>query len=133
MKSKKNNKNKLKMKKLITIMILWLYCPYVSADYSRFYWGQCTRYVAQYKNVNWWWNAKHWYKNAKSMWYDTGTKPKEGAIIVYDIWEYGHVAIVKKIIDKNNFIISEMNRIGKNRISERLEKVKNKTIIWYIY
>ena len=31
-----------------------------------FYWGNCTWYVAQYKNVNWSGNANQWLRNARA-------------------------------------------------------------------
>lgn len=31
-----------------------------------FAWWNCTWYVAQYKNVTWWWNANQWMRNAKA-------------------------------------------------------------------
>ena len=38
-----------------------------------FYWGNCTWYVAQYKNVNWGGNANQWLTNARAKGHATGS------------------------------------------------------------
>lgn len=126
------------MKKIISLIIIFsFFIPQTIAHYSRFYFGQCTRYVGKMKDVPWWGNAKDWVKNAKKMWYNTWKKPKEGAIIVWHgPWyslEYGHVWIVEKVLDKENIIVSDMNYKWFNIISYRIEKIKNKSILGYIY
>jgi surface antigen len=49
-----------------------------------FAWGNCTCFVAKYKNVTWRGNAKQWLKNAQKAGAATGQDPQPGAIIVYD-------------------------------------------------
>jgi len=49
-----------------------------------FYWWNCTRYVWQYKDVNWWWNANQWIKNAQAKWRPTWNTPTLWSIIVFD-------------------------------------------------
>jgi surface antigen len=43
------------------------------APQHTFYWGNCTWYVAQYKNVNWGGNANRWLANASAKGHATGT------------------------------------------------------------
>jgi surface antigen len=47
-------------------------------------WGNCTWYVASYKNVNWRGNANQWLKNAAKAGHATGTNPSIGAIIQFE-------------------------------------------------
>ncbi len=49
-----------------------------------FAWGNCTAFVAQYKNVTWRGNANQWIRNAKAKGVPTGTKPAVGAIIQFE-------------------------------------------------
>jgi len=93
----------------------------------RFPYGQCTWYVAQKRVVPWGGNAKDWIKNAKlygySVCFGSYCKPKPGAIVVLRDggWlarRYGHVAYIEKV-EKNRFLVSEMNRIGWGKVSVR--------------
>ncbi|PZM83604.1 hypothetical protein DLH72_03605, partial [Candidatus Gracilibacteria bacterium] len=63
-----------------------------------FAWGNCTWYVAQYKNVTWGGNANQWMRNAKAKGYATGSSPKIGSIVQFSGRGYnpiyGHVGIV---------------------------------------
>lgn len=127
------------MKKILIIFLISIFCfsSTHAVFYSRFYWGQCTRYVAKNKPVTWWGNAKDWIKNAKAQGYKVWNKPEKGSIVVYH-WpwysvKYGHVAIVENIINKNYMIVSEMNYHGLNKITYRKASIKDKWIIWYIY
>lgn len=49
-----------------------------------FAWGNCTAFVAQYKNVTWRGNANQWIRNARAKGIPTGTKPAVGAIIQFE-------------------------------------------------
>lgn len=65
-----------------------------------------------------WWNAKHWYSNAKAAWFKVSSKPSVGAIAVFSNgWNgnsAGHVAIVESIDNENNKIkVSDMNYKGR--------------------
>lgn len=103
-----------------------------------FAWGNCTCFVAKYKNVTWRWNAKQWLKNAQKAGVPTGKDPKPGAIIVYDGYGYspyyGHVGIVMEV-DKDYIIIKDMNYSGLNQITTRREEEyeNNRAIKGYIY
>ncbi len=46
-------------------------------------WGNCTWYVASYKNVDWRGNANQWMKNARAKGHTTGSTPTLGAIVQF--------------------------------------------------
>ena len=101
-----------------------------------FYWWNCTRYVAQYKNVNWWGNANRWIANAKSKWHSTGTSPTLWAIVQFN-WRwynprYGHVWIVMDIT-ATDIIVSDMNYRRLNEVTYRKVPRNDRSIEWYIY
>ena len=101
-----------------------------------FYWWNCTRYVAQYKNVNWWGNANQWIRNAKKKWHMTWVTPKIWAIIQFNgRWynpRYGHVWIVMDIT-QSDIIVSDMNYRRLNEVTYRKIPVRDRSIEWYIY
>ncbi len=101
-----------------------------------FSWGTCTRYVAQYKNVNWSGNAKDWLRNAKNKGHDTGSTPTIWSIVVFQ-WKwynpvYGHVWIV---IDMkgDDIIVKDMNYRKLNEVTVRKVPKSDGAIRWYIY
>ncbi len=101
-----------------------------------FVWGNCTCFVAKYKNVTWRGNAKDWYRNAAKAGVDVGQDPRPGAIIVYSgYWfprAYGHVGIVMEVND-DHIIVKDMNYRALNEITTRRDKVTNPAIVGYIY
>lgn len=101
-----------------------------------FYWWNCTRYVAQYKNVTWWWNAKDWLRNAESSWVATWSTPKAWSIVVFNgKWynpRYGHVWIVTSV-SWWNIIVRDMNYRALNEVTVRKVPVTDSSIKWYIY
>lgn len=101
-----------------------------------FVWGNCTCFVAKYKNVSWRGNAKDWIRNAKKQWKPTGNDARPGAIIVYHgPWfppAYGHVGIVMAVND-DHMIIKDMNYRALNEVTTRRETFNNPAIIGYIY
>jgi surface antigen/LysM repeat protein len=108
----------------------------VSKGCRSFVWGNCTCFVAKYKNVTWRWNAKDWLKNAQKQWIPTGDDPKPGAIIVYH-WPgfppaYGHVGIVMEV-NSDSIIVKDMNYRALNEVTTRRETFDNPAIIGYIY
>lgn len=106
-------------------------------SYHTFYRWNCTWYVAKYKTVNWWWNAKDWLKNAAAKWHATWSTPKLWSIIVFNgRWynpKYGHVWIVMDIKTDGNLIISDMNYRKLWEITYRKVSVYDRAITWYIY
>lgn len=101
-----------------------------------FYWGNCTRFVAQYKNVNWSGNAKDWLRNAQSKGHDTGTNPTIGSIVVFNgKWynpRYGHVWIVIDI-KGSDIIVKDMNYRKLNEVTVRKVPKSDGAIRGYIY
>lgn len=101
-----------------------------------FAWGNCTWYVAQYKDVNWSWNAKDWLYNASAKWHSTWSTPAVWSIIVFNgLWynpRYWHVWIVIDIVD-DELIIKDMNYRRLNEVTVRKVDKNDRSIKWYIY
>lgn len=101
-----------------------------------FYWGNCTWYVAQYKNVSWWWNANEWLSNARANWISTWSTPRLWSIVQFTwTWynpRYGHVWIVMEI-KWDHIIVSDMNYRRLNEITYRKVPINDRSIDWYIY
>ena len=101
-----------------------------------FVWGNCTCFVAKYKNVTWHGNAKDWLRNARKQGIPTGNTPKPGAIVVYYgpgfPPAYGHVGIVMEVGD-DDMVIKDMNYRALNEVTTRRESFDNPAIIGYIY
>ena len=101
-----------------------------------FYWGNCTRFVGQYKNVNWGWNANQWLRNARAKGHPTGYQAKPWAIIVFGgRWynpRYGHVWIVKSVSGWN-MVVVDMNYRRLNEVTYRNVPVGHHSISWFIY
>lgn len=114
----------------------WKYKLVRRAPKHTFYWWNCTRYVAQYKNVTWWWNANAWLKNAKAKGISTWTNPTIWAIVqLTGRWynpRYWHVWIVMDITS-TEIIISDMNYRRLNEVTYRKIPINDRTIDWYIY
>lgn len=114
----------------------WEYKLVKRTPKRKFYWWNCTRYVAQYKNVDWNWNAKDWLKNAKANWYPTGSTATKWSIIVlhgrgYNPY-YGHVWIVVNVVG-NDIIVKDMNYRKLNEVTTRKISKNDSAIKWYIY
>ncbi len=101
-----------------------------------FVWWNCTRYVAQYKNVYWWGNANQWLTNARAAWASTWSSPKLWAIVQLTwTWynpRYWHVWIVMEI-KSDHIIVSDMNYRRLNEITYRKISINDRSIDWYIY
>ena len=101
-----------------------------------FYWWNCTWYVAQYKNVNWSWNANQWLRNARAKGHATGNTPTLGAIVQLEGRgynpRYGHVGIVIDFTD-THIIVSDMNYRRLGEVTTRQIPRNDTTISWYIY
>lgn len=101
-----------------------------------FYWGNCTWYVAQYKNVNWGGNANQWLSNARAAGHSTGSNPTAGAIIAFSGRGYnpyyGHVGIVTEVTD-THLIISDMNYRALGEVTTRKIPRNDRSIQGYIY
>lgn len=105
--------------------------------------GHCTWYVAQKRTdipTNWG-NAKNWLGNALAAGYSVcrgaNCTPTKGAIVSLKDsgWQavlYGHVAYVESV-SGNQITISEMNRLGRYKVSNRTLSIGDKKIAGYIY
>lgn len=114
----------------------WEYSLTKRTPKRSFVWWNCTRYVAQYKNVTWWGNANAWLRNAKSAWVETWSKPVAWAIIVFN-WRwynprYWHVWIVTSV-NSDHIIIKDMNYRALNEVTVRKISKNDWAIKWYIY
>lgn len=114
----------------------WVYQLVKRAPKWTFYWWNCTWFVAQYKNVDWSWNAKDWLANARSKWHSTWSSPGLWAIVVFHgKWynpAYGHVWIVVDIT-ANDIIVKDMNYRRINEVTVRKVPKNDRAIKWYIY
>lgn len=102
----------------------------------RFAWGNCTWYVAQYKNVTWWWNANQWLRNARAKWAATWSVAKAWAIVQFT-WgwynpTYWHVWIVLEV-KWDHMLISDMNYRRINEVTTRKVSLSDPAIDWFIY
>lgn len=115
---------------------VWTHKLVRRAPSHSFVWWNCTRYVAQYKNVYWWGNANQWLANARSAWAATWSSPKLWAIVQLTwTWynpRYWHVWIVMEI-KSDYIIISDMNYRRLNEITYRKIGINDRSIDWYIY
>lgn len=100
---------------------------------NSFPYGYCTYYVANKRKVTWRGNAGAWLYNAKAQGYNTGKKPKAGAIVVTtEDARYGHVAYVESV-GKDTITISEMNYKGYGVVNTRTLSQNARVIRGYIY
>ncbi len=114
----------------------WEYSLTKRTALRTFYWWNCTRYVAQYKNVTWWWNAKDWLANASANWVKTWSSPSAWSIVVFN-WKwynprYWHVGIVTSVKDWS-IIVKDMNYRALNEVTVRKVPINDSAIKWYIY
>lgn len=95
--------------------------------------GWCTYYVATRRYVpGHWGNAHDWLGSAKRAGYKTGSNPAPGAIVVFSVSFYGHVAYVESV-SGNSITISEMNYRGWNMIDRRTISAHGGGIMGYVY
>ena len=94
--------------------------------------GYCTWWVAQNRYIPWSGNAGTWLFNAKAMGYATGRTPHVGSIVVFDVYPYGHVAIVRSV-SGSTFQVSEMNFVAFDHVDYRNVSIHDPSIIGFIY
>lgn len=110
----------------------------INPDGYKFVPGHCTYFVAKHWPVKWRGNARNWYKNASAAGFKTGQTAKPGAIVVwygpgYNL-RYGHVGIVMSVnVKEGTMVVKDMNYAGLWKITTRVEKIKNKYIVGFIY
>lgn len=103
-------------------------------NFNGYLYGFCTWYVANIRTdiATNWGNAKYWLRNAQRDGFQIGFDPKVGAILATNESWAGHVAYVESI-DNDTFTITEMNKIGWNRISNRTLNINSPIIRGFIY
>ncbi len=100
--------------------------------------GYCTYYVASKMPISFGGNAKNWLANAKASGYIVSKEPASRSAVVMtgnasrSMRLYGHVAYVEKVED-DKILVSEMNYVGFNKISQRWLSVNDPSIKGYIY
>lgn len=110
----------------------------INAGGAGFVPGHCTYFVAKYWPVKWRGHARYWFKNANAAGYKTGQVARPGSIVVwygpgYNL-AYGHVGIVMSVdTNAGTMVVKDMNYAGLWKVTTRVEKIKNKNIIGFIY
>ena len=72
---------------------------------------QCVTYARQVSDVQISGNARDWWGNAEGR-YQRGEEPKPGAVLAFSgtrAMPYGHVAVVRKIVDDRHILIDHAN------------------------
>lgn len=75
---------------------------------------QCVTYARQISDVQISGNARDWWSNAEGR-YERGEEPKAGAVLAFSgtrAMPYGHVAVVRKIVDDRHILIDHANWSG---------------------
>lgn len=75
---------------------------------------QCVTYARQISDVQITGNARDWWSNAEGT-YERGNEPKAGAVLAFSgtrAMPYGHVAVVRKVVDARHILIDHANWSG---------------------
>ncbi len=75
---------------------------------------QCVTYARQISDVQISGNARDWWGNAEGT-YERGIEPKAGAVLAFAgtrAMPYGHVAVVRKVVDARHILIDHANWSG---------------------
>ncbi|MHB8332325.1 MAG: CHAP domain-containing protein [Candidatus Dormibacteria bacterium] len=107
--------------------------PSTPAVPNQFPWGQCTYWVASQRSVPWSGNAIQWWAEARSMGVPEGQVPVVGAIAVFNIGYYGHVAYVTKVLPDGSWQQSEMNVYGLGVLDTRTMVPGEGAFVGFIY
>lgn len=107
--------------------------PSLPAIPNQFPWGQCTYWVASQRFVPWSGNANQWWAEAQSRGVPEGQVPVVGAIAVFDIGYYGHVALVTKVLPDGSWQQSEMNVYGLGVVDTRTMVPGEDSVVGFIY
>lgn len=94
--------------------------------------GNCT-FLAKSERLdipNTFGNAIDWLANAQAQGFPTGTIPKVGAVVWFNTYGLGHVAILKQINPDGTLLVEEENVLGLGVISHRTIPNEN---IMFIY
>jgi hypothetical protein len=100
--------------------------------------GNCTWWAAYNHRVPAWsghGDGGQWFGNAIADHIATSRAPSVGAVVSYSGPGYsihGHVALVKGVRPDGSFVVSEMNYLGLDIISERVDSLSNKAINGFV-
>ncbi|MCX7285133.1 MAG: CHAP domain-containing protein [Novosphingobium sp.] len=75
---------------------------------------QCVAYARQISEVQISGNAREWWTNAEGR-YERGHQPKAGSVLAFSgtrAMPYGHVAVVRKVVDDRHILIDHANWSG---------------------
>ena len=81
---------------------------------------QCVTYARQISDVQLSGNARDWWSNAAGT-YDRGQQPKAGAVLAFSgtrSMPYGHVAVVRKVVDDRHILIDHANWSGPGMVEK---------------
>lgn len=81
---------------------------------------QCVTYARQISDVQLSGNARDWWSNAAGT-YDRGQQPKAGAVLAFSgtrAMPYGHVAVVRKVVDDRHILIDHANWSGPGMVEK---------------
>jgi hypothetical protein len=102
-------------------------------DPGKFAYGNCTYYVASWRQIPWTGNAGAWFANAQSYGFAEGQAPRVGAIEVSAASIWGHVALVAAVYGPDAWLVREMNYAGFNLIDQRVVYRTREPLIGFIY
>lgn len=81
---------------------------------------QCVPYARSVSGIDIHGNANTWWQQASGV-YDKGQRPKVGAVLAFKAtaaMPYGHVAVVRKIVDSRHLLLNHANWSGPGRIEQ---------------
>lgn len=86
---------------------------------------QCVAYARQIGEVQLSGNGRDWWGNAAGV-YARGARPQAGAVLAFkasSAMPYGHVAVVKKVVDDRHILIDHANWSGPGLVERGVEVV----------
>ena len=81
---------------------------------------QCVTYARQISDVQISGNARDWWNNAEGR-YERGQQPVPGAVLAFSgtrAMPYGHVAVVRKVVDDRHILIDHANWSGPGMVEK---------------
>jgi surface antigen len=100
---------------------------------NHFAFGYCTWYVANRRYVPWFGDGGQWFPNARPYGYAEGQTPRAGAIMVTSEGGVGHVAYVERVNSDGSWLVSEMNFVAWDVVSQRTLRPGFGYLIGFIY
>lgn len=94
-----------------TLIALSAFAALPGAAHARL---QCVTYARQVSDVQISGNARDWWGNAEGR-YERGNTPRPGAVLAFSgtrAMPYGHVAVVRKVVDDRHILIDHANWSG---------------------